>query len=182
MREKILRCRTGASHQKAFPHWRWWAGREEEAILTQQLLTNKPLTTLAVLNTWLFSHSFPPLAGGPSEKETFCLRQFSLPCTLCLAHNTHPINVGISECRNECMKWAEIDYVQGLCNCFPDPPVRGSQERFIMAPFTHTHTHRSLEGILPHQRKPGLTPLSFYILRLVEFAHYFFTVRHFAYN
>lgn len=34
----------------------------------------------------------------------------------------------------------------------------------------------------PHRRKPGLTLLSFYILRLLVLAHYFFTLRLFAYN
>lgn len=64
-------------------------------------------------------------------------------------------------------------------SCLPHPPRKGVLGKAYRGA---GHTRRTALGCLSHQGKPGLTPLSFYILRLVEFAHYFSTVRHFAYN
>lgn len=57
-----------------------------------------------------------------------------------------------------------------------------SQEGFITAPPPPPPRGQELQDTSPHRRKPGLTLLSFYILRLLVLAHYFFTLRLFAYN
>lgn len=129
----------------------------------------QPAATLALLDRKgpiAVTHVF----SGPLERRNG-VGHFSLP-TFWLDRNKHLINVGV----NECMRQEEIHYVWEPCS---QTPGRVSWERFIMARF---RPGTELQHIWALQWKPGLTPLSFYILRPVEFAHSFFPVRHFAHN